>query len=302
MTNLLLFWVAMTLCAFCNANPPIAESHVVPKFIVRYIKANGPGTFLLDSWEYKKMQDGLKGPYLCAHCDNVVFSAWENHFKKAVFDPVNDAKPGRWAEDESIRFVLAVAFRYMVHFAETSPSQANGARNLYFKDLLRHALDDLKVVGSKLFLYPYQYRPIVADCGFLPGINHFLQLAFQCQSLAAEGNLPQALLLYLPGMLVLLADGDLSLVGDSDLMNPSSLTPGTNGDFSEVNLTMPQFLRPLLNQAVGQTTGHQKSMGMWETIEWKQDKSANPSKRVYIAQALDMELLNWQKQNCERPS
>ena len=292
----------MTLCAFCNANPPIPESHVVPRFVVRHIKANSPGNSILNSWEYRKMQDGLKGPYLCKQCDNVVFSRWENHFKKAVFDPVQDGKPGRWADDNSIRFLLAVAFRYMIHFAETSPVEANRLRNLYFRDLLRRALDDLTLLGSKLFLYPYQYRPIVAECGFMPGINHFLQLGFQCHSLAAEDNLPQSLLLYLPGMMILFADGDLSLPKDPDFLDPVLLTPGASAAFSSANLTMPHFLRPLLNQAVGQTMGHQKSMAMWETIEWKQDKTANPNKKVYVAQALDSELLSWQKQNCPQTS
>ena len=99
-------------------------------------------------------------------------------------------------------------------------------------------------------------------------------------------------------MMILFAAEDLSLSRDPDFLNPISLTPGSSGDFSNANLTMPQFLRPLLNQAVGQTTGHQKSMEMWETIEWKQDKIANPTKRVYTAQALDSELLAWQKETC----
>jgi hypothetical protein len=81
----------MMTCAFCRLDPPIPNSHVVPAFIVRHIKENSPEKFVLNSWEFKKLQDGLKGPYLCARCDNVVFSGWENHFKRAVFDPVQAA-------------------------------------------------------------------------------------------------------------------------------------------------------------------------------------------------------------------
>jgi hypothetical protein len=288
----------MTICAYCNANPPIENSHVVPRFIVKLLKANSPEKFIFDTWKYKKMQDGLKGPYLCEECDNVLFSAWENDFKKAVFDPVHDGKPGRWAEENSIRFLLAVAFRYMVHFDETSPISANRQRNLHFRDLLRQTLDDLTQLDSKLFVYPYQYRPIVSGCGFLPGINHFLQLGFQCHSLAGEENLPQALLLYLPGMMTLFTDGDMRAAHHPEFPNPISLTVGTIADFGNANLTMPQFLRPLLNEAVGHTTGHQKAMEMWDTIEFQQDKMANPDKQLYRAQALDRQLFDWQKENC----
>ncbi len=247
------------------------------------------------------MQDGLKGAYLCQQCDNVVFSGWENDFKKVVFDLVQEGKPGRWTGENSIRFLLAVAFRYMVHFLETSPSEANRQRNLYFRDLLRQALEDLTLLNLKLFLYPYQYRPIIAECGFLPGINHFLQLGFHCQSLAAEGNLPQALLLYLPGMMILFTDGDLSFSKSPNFPNPISLVPSSGVDFSNANLTMPQFLLRQLNQAVGQATGHQKGMKMWK-FEWQQDKIEHPSKKVYTAYVLDSELRAWQKENCPQQS
>src|SRR5262245_30062870 len=110
----------MTVCAFCNTNPPIANSHVVPAFIVRFIKNNSPSGFLLNSWAPRTQQDGIKGPYLCANCDNVVFSKWENYFKHHVFDREQAKGNGAWETEDSIRFVLSVAFRYTIHFLETS--------------------------------------------------------------------------------------------------------------------------------------------------------------------------------------
>jgi hypothetical protein len=82
----------MTTCAYCQIDPLIPKSHVVPAFVVRHIKDNNPEKFILNSWEFRKLQEGLKARYLCAPCDNVTFSVRENHFKRAVFDPVQAGK------------------------------------------------------------------------------------------------------------------------------------------------------------------------------------------------------------------
>lgn len=288
----------MTTCAYCTLNPPIANSHVVPAFVVRHIKENNPEKFILNSWEFRKLQDGLKGPYLCKACDNVVFSGWENHFKKAVSDPIQTGKTAAWTDEDSLRFVLSVAFRYMIHFLETSPIEANRERNRHFRDLTREALADLTVLDSKLFIYPYQYRPIMSGCGFAPGVNHFLQLGFQCLSLASEDSLPQALAMFLPGMIILITDGSLAGTADCDLLNPESLALAKPADFSNANLTMPEFLRVQINRAVGDTQANQKGMGLWGEIDYGADKLAHPDRQLYTSQARDSELQAWQRKNC----
>ena len=135
----------------------------------------------------------------------------------------------------------------------------------------------------------------------MAGINHALHLAFHCWSLPAEDKLPNALLMLLPGILVLLTDGDLAALNDADLLNPTSLAVGKADDFGSVNLTMPQFVRPILNGAVGQTSGHQKTMELWGEIDYGADKLANPDKPLYKMQALDSQLQAWQNSNCPRP-
>ena len=296
----------MTTCAYCGVDPPIENSHVVPAFVVRHIKDNNPEKFILNSWEFRKLQDGLKGPYLCAACDNVTFSGWENHFKKAVFGPVQAGKPAAWSDEDPIRFVLSVAFRYMVHFLETSPSEANRERNTDFRDLTKQALDDLTMLDSKLFIYPYQCRPIVSECGFIPGVNHFLRLGFHCVSLAAEDSLPRALTLFLPGLIVLITDKSLLGLPGCDLVSPESLTAGSTIDFGNANLAMPVLLRVLINRGVGQTIANQKAARLWGEIDYGGDKLAHPDRQLYLAQARDSELQAWQRENCresgEEPS
>jgi hypothetical protein len=217
-----------------------------------------------------------------------------------VFDPVQGGKTAAWSDEDSIRFLLSVAFRYVVHFLETSPIGANREQNTDFRDLTREALGDLTVLDSKLFIYPYQYRPIVRDCGFIPGVNHFLQLGFQCISLAAEDSLPRALALFLPGMIVVITGRSLVGLPGCDLVNPESLTAATPTDFSKANLEMPVLLRGLINQGVGQTMGHQKSARLWGEIDYRADKLAHPDRQLYTSQAHDSELQAWQQKNCRK--
>jgi hypothetical protein len=180
----------MNQCAFCNLHPPIAHSHVVPAFIVRFIKDNSPSGFLLNSWTRKPHFDGYKGPYLCATCDNVTFSKWENQFKKLAFDPLQAGKGGAWDDPDAIRFLLSVAFRYGIHFTQTSRTQANSANNLRFTDLTKRALSNLSLINSQIYIYPYVYRPIDQTCELLAGVNQFMRLAFFCRAFRASPDYP----------------------------------------------------------------------------------------------------------------
>jgi hypothetical protein len=85
---------------------------------------------------------------------------------------------------------------------------------------------------------------------------------------------------------------------EEDLPTPTSLAVGQATDLSNANPTMPQFLRSIINEAVGQTTGHQKSMELWGAIDYGADKLANPERLLYKAQALDSQLQAWQKEHC----
>lgn len=284
-------------CHFCNLNPPITNSHVVPKFIVKYIKQNSPVGFLLNSWSMRKAQDGIIGPYLCNSCDNVLFSGWENHFKKTVFDCA-DCDSASWSDCESIKFILSIIFRYTVHFLETSPTTLNKENNERFKKLSYDAINNLSSVGSSIFIYPYVFRPITSNCKFTPGINHFLNLAFHAISLPKEEDLPNAFLVILPSILILATDSDLSNVAGNKLVNIKDLRLSPSISVKTSNTNLPEFVAPILNKCIGQTQGHQRTMRLWNRIAYGADKLLYPNKMAYKSQKWDTELLLWQQTNC----
>jgi hypothetical protein len=285
------------LCKFCNNAPPIRESHVVPRAMGMYIKKNSPFGYMLNLWKEKPVFDLLKGPYFCAKCDNNVFGAWEGFFLSQVWkDPLHfNAK---WTAPASINFVLLLAYRYAIHFLETSPIAAMRPYSEFIRDLAESAMDNNTLVGKSIFIYPYVHRAITNDCSLLPGVNHLLSLTIHGQSLPQEGDLPNAILVIVPKVIFLFSDRDLSGCNDNKVKNPCSLTLGGSFNATTANTDLPSFLYSVLNKIIGKSTAHQKQLGRWKRMAYGTDKLLNPSKVCYVAQKQDQDLLNWQKEKC----
>ena len=73
-------------CILCEKNPPIRESHVIPKFIFNKLKECNPLGVLIDAKHEHLMQDGWKGAYLCRECEEQ-FSRYEKWFCERIFNP-----------------------------------------------------------------------------------------------------------------------------------------------------------------------------------------------------------------------
>jgi hypothetical protein len=252
--------VSATLCNFCRTSPTIANSHVVPRFIGTYIKKNSPFGHLMNLWLRTPQQDLYTGPYLCAKCDNEVFSGWEDHYSRHVW-PNPRAATTAWGDVATINFFLSIAYRYAIHFLATSPISSNAPKSIYVRDLCERALQHSAEIGKSVFVYPYVYQPIKQTGDLLPGVNHLLELAVHAEHLPAEGNLPNAILILTPKVLTLICDGDLCASTDCTIKKPSSLSVGAWFDTSTQNTDMPWFLSAILNRYIGHGQGHQKGLG-----------------------------------------
>lgn len=276
--------------------PTITNSHVVPKFLGAYIKKNSPSGHMLNLWERLPQFDLHKGPYLCAQCDNSVFGAWETYYSQNVW-PNPLGTTAAWGDIRTINFFLAIAYRYALHFLATSPIVANSSYSAYIRDLCKKGLKQLGEIGKTLFIYPYVHRPIQQDCDLLPGINHLLNLGVHGKSLPSEGDLPNAMLILTPKVLVLLCDADIRQSLDCRMKAPTYLSPGASFDPSTQNTDMPAFLCSKLNSYIGQGQGHQKQLGRWKRLAYGTDKMLNPWKMCYQTNIQDQALHDWQKAN-----
>lgn len=285
------------ICDYCSADNTIDNSHVVPNFVGKYIKENSSTGKLLNSWERKPQQDIFKGKYLCEKCDNEVFSSWEKEFANTIWrDPEHSEE--HWNNESTIKFILSLAYRYALHFLETSPMPKNRAYTECVRSKTLAALKDSDLVGKEIFIYPYVFQPIVQDTKLIPGINHFLNLAIHGQSLPKENDYPNAFLIVIPRMMFLICDSDLSdssavseIIGLNQLMK--------NGEFFPLqsNTNLPEFIYPVLNGYIGGSQGHQKDIRRWDETKYKSDEELHPDKVCYQVRKLDSQLFNWKRKS-----
>ncbi len=289
--------MSAVLCDFCQLSPTIQNSHVVPNFVGKHIKANSPSGYLLNTWMAKPQYDIIKGPYLCAKCDNETFSSWETFYSANIFRRPIEAS-SEWGSESTIQFALSLAYRYALHFLQTSPMPRNRPYTEQYRARLKAALQNPAAVGTDLYVYPYVHKAIENYCGLSPGVNHLLQLAIHGECLPQEGDLPNSMLVIIPNAIFLYCDSDLSASCDNEIQGPVTLSVGSAFDARRANGEMPIFLKTILNRLIGHGQNHQKQLGRWKTLAYGADKFINPKKLCYVAHEQDKQLAVWQHANC----
>ena len=75
----------MALCALCLKDKELAESHVIPSFIINWLKETSVTGFIRDPrHKNRRIQDGYKLPLLCYDCEGII-STYENSFNLKIF-------------------------------------------------------------------------------------------------------------------------------------------------------------------------------------------------------------------------
>jgi hypothetical protein len=73
------------VCAFCASSAPLQQSHVLPAFVYRWLrKRSGNGHIRDTENPNRRVQDGLKFPWLCTDCE-ARFNGYETAFATKVF-------------------------------------------------------------------------------------------------------------------------------------------------------------------------------------------------------------------------
>ncbi|MDB5336752.1 MAG: hypothetical protein JWN70_2371 [Planctomycetaceae bacterium] len=283
-------------CSYCGGPTTILRSHVVPKFVIRYCRANSVGGALLYSWEREFHHEQITGPYLCSNCDNVVFSQWENHFSRDVFaDPMTATH--QWGNLSTLRFLASLVFRCALHNLRVAPTAVNQTQNELFRDRAKAAAADPAQFGNQLFVYPFVFRPITRTYVLMPGVNSFLTTGFHSRVHHAEGTLPNCMMVRLPRILLLYSEADLTRSGDPDFARYTDLRPGVVFNPSASNTGMPEAFAPFINQGINETIGHQRSYGWWQRWINRADQRLFPARMVYQARTWDAQHRDWQHAN-----
>ncbi len=165
------------LCILCKINPPIENSHIVPKFALKRLKKGNPIGSLIHSAKINKVeQDGWKKNYLCNNCEQR-FSKLEGWFCKNVYDPFIQKNLNSFSYDlKLMEFSVSLYFRYNQLVIDSNDKDQNCSE-------ITQILDDF---SNRLIAFDYQnvysylsfHQEVTRlDQGYVPGINTYF---FEC--------------------------------------------------------------------------------------------------------------------------
>lgn len=138
------------ICRLCREKKELAGSHIIPKMFYKHIKERSEtGGIRLVSDPNKRLQDGLKLPFLCHDCEQL-FSKYEKYFSDNFFQPTknNSSEIKKYnTKDDNLRyFILSVAWRCLKYIYETDKEmleQFTTEEKLKLESILEHWRDIL---------------------------------------------------------------------------------------------------------------------------------------------------------------
>lgn len=134
------------LCRLCERETKLEVSHIVPKFIYKWLKDTSATGFIRCGLEpNKRVQDGFKEEFLCPECEDL-FCNWETEFSKAVFHPLVSKQTHKFRYSEwMLKFTVSLSWRvlkYMLekhelpHFNDAMTTEAHNALKQWEQFLL----------------------------------------------------------------------------------------------------------------------------------------------------------------------
>lgn len=101
-------------CALCGAKRKLMQSHIVPKFVLKWLKNTSATGFMYSPENPNlRVQDAKRVALLCAKCENM-FSKLEHYFAEHIFFPRHNEGIDKFAYDESLlRFVVSLSWRLL---------------------------------------------------------------------------------------------------------------------------------------------------------------------------------------------
>lgn len=131
------------VCKLCGSAAPLKESHIIPRFIGRWMKKTAPTPYFRYGGDMdKRTQDLGKMKLLCGDCENL-FSAWETKFANEVFYPMSNGESMLWYKNWLLKFAASLTWR-----AIQVRSFEEGKRSEAFKQ----NMDDMELHLSRFLL------------------------------------------------------------------------------------------------------------------------------------------------------
>ena len=117
--------VKMVLCRLCQQDRPLQNSHIIPRFVSKWLLKSSPTRGLRDlHTPNRRREDTPTVPFLCSDCEGI-FSPWESRFAAEIFLPLhlnqkNFFHYGSWG----LKFAASVVWRVLTESLEHGPGRS----------------------------------------------------------------------------------------------------------------------------------------------------------------------------------
>ena len=139
------------MCKLCGSGTPLRKSHIIPKFVGRWMKATSPTPYLRFGGSMdERLQDLYAVELLCDDCERL-FSTWETKFANEIFHPSASGKTVFRYRPWLVKFSASLTWRaiqfHHIHGIPESPALASIIGNMEIH-LSRFLMGQEKHVGS----------------------------------------------------------------------------------------------------------------------------------------------------------
>ncbi|MEA3031273.1 MAG: hypothetical protein QOG13_2598 [Sphingomonadales bacterium] len=101
------------ICKFCGQVAELRESHILPAFVYRWLRARSGSGHIRDTENPNlRVQDGLKLHWLCNECEGL-FSRFETAFATKVFHPWHKGNHHIEYREWLLKFCVSVSWRVL---------------------------------------------------------------------------------------------------------------------------------------------------------------------------------------------
>jgi hypothetical protein len=113
------------ICKLCGANGPLIFSHIVPAFVIRWLKKTSATGYLRSLQSGERLQEGMREYLLCAGCEQRL-GRHEKRFAEQIFLPYQKRpQPQTFAYEEWLRrFIVGLHWRVLALLPQSSSSVA----------------------------------------------------------------------------------------------------------------------------------------------------------------------------------
>jgi len=120
------------ICRLCDCEKTLKESHIIPKFVFRWMKQTGGRYIRKADNPNKRVDDGVKSYLLCNDCEQS-FSKFEDKFARDIFYPYSNDNIAIFQYDKDLmKFSISVLYRLLL----INLNENQSFDNVHFKELL----------------------------------------------------------------------------------------------------------------------------------------------------------------------